>query len=240
MKNSHAAKCVALFALLLVSLICWRIWRGIESAVSPREGSKSAVQNPAVSRTNDPAEPSVDPPARKKRPVIVRKDLMSVLNDRLEANGPELINSTVRTVIAEGHSVVAGGYLLADGSREFVVLTPTWTGEQVGGKRAVAVTIKLLKMNQQQVSEADLASLATDETKSRQNAEDWLNEDVEKTLKTVGAEVVMTAPSVTQLAGQKASVSWGSVSGEGFNLDVVTDTAPEGGFNLDFQIKRAE
>ncbi len=147
--------------------------------------------------------------------------------------------------------MVTGGYLKADGSREFIVIEPFLVDN---GRKQFLISTSIFKLTAAGLESTGLKSLATNEEKTEQNAEVWTPAEVEALLRNqVGMEMV-SRPSLylkPSAPGMIGSRLMGSPR-NGYNVQpdvVATDEAnsthmsieaneaPNGGIELKLEIK---
>ena len=245
--KSPTARRVILVAFLFFVCIAMLTFLDHPKAVSPVNSStsgKAGVSGGAMpSDEGNSNEVSV---VRPKRPRIEQegapdlKDVEASLRNQLEADGPEVASSVVHALIPEGKSMVTGGYVTADGSFEFSVVTPQWINNPGGGK-AVEMNVKILKVNEEGLARTGLKSLVVPGRKTVQNAEVWSPEDVAKNLdEPVDGVGLTSTPRAIAMPGSPAEISTGSTDAvEGFFYSLVIEAkeAAGGGFELTSDIK---
>ena len=157
----------------------------------------------------------------------------------IDDDAPGLIRSQVRAVVPAGHSMVTGGHRLADGSREFTVITPKWM-ETAGGAEMIEMEVETLQLDAAGVTAAGLDTLATEDRKSEQNAEVWTPEELARTMKDVDQTALQSKPRVVTTPGSPARITVASQSGAQFELGLSATGSAEGGFELTTDLKRIE
>lgn len=161
------------------------------------------------------------------------------LLDPIDGDLPEVIRSQVRALVPAGHSMVTGGHLLADGRREFAVVTPKWM-ELPGESKQIEIEVELLNLDDAGVKAAGLDTLLTGERKSEQNAEVWTPEELARTMKDVDQTALQSKPRIVTSPGLPATISLGTEPGAKFELEFFAREAADGGFELTTDLKRID
>lgn len=171
---------------------------------------------------------------RPKRPKLAGRTASNASDEEL---ADDLI-SEVDTAIPVGSSLVMGGQATADEGRSFFVITPEWIKDEDGSK-AAKIVCRMLTLDSEDVAQAGLGTLLTDERKLQQNAEIWSAEDAEKTFAVVKQGAMTTAPTVMAGLNQPASVEIGTFQ-KFVKLEMQVSETAEGGFQLKSVAKKRE
>lgn len=152
---------------------------------------------------------------------------------------PDVTRSQVRATVPAGHSMVIGGHPLADGTREFAMITPKWI-EMPSGSKMVEMEVEMLHFDAEGIADAGLETLLTGERKSEQNAEVWTPEEVARTMESVKAGAARAKPKVVTTPGTPGRVRTGSGGEVQFELELSAGEAADGGFDLSSDLKRVD
>ena len=178
-----------------------------------------------------------------KRPrAETRGNSQKVLEERarkIEEDSPEVIRSVVHTVLPAGHSMVTGGHVLANGDREFAVITPKWIDGPAGSPREAILETCVVRMNPQELRDSGLDSLATSETKSSQNAEVWTPGDVEQVTRSPSVDR-LTSPTLSTRPGMPATIRIGTPETGVFQLTLEVVEAADSGSEIKSDMRRVE
>lgn len=247
-QSPRAPRLLARVLLLIAFLVTTGVWiskrGGSGDGLEASADSRSAPQTSARPQPSSAADPSSVPGAGPTK----RSDRRKTTDSSDRTNDPgnpfddekaDPIRSLARGVVPAGHSMVTGGHLLADGSREFAVITPKWL-ESPNGSKQVEIEVELLNLDDAGLKSAGLETLLTEERKSEQNAEVWTPEEVSRTLEDVDPATLRSKPRVIVSPGSPARITVASKEGPGFELELSATEAADGGFELSTDLKRIE
>lgn len=247
-KTPSSLRLLARVLLLIAFLVTTGVW------ISKRGGSSDGLETPADSRSapqtsarpqpSSAADPSSVPSAgattrSDRRKAQQEGDRPNDPGSLLDGNKADPIRALARGVVPTGHSMVTGGHLLADGSREFAVITPKWL-ESPSGSKQVEIEVELLNLDDAGLKSAGLETLLTAERTSEQNAEVWTPEEVSRTMEDVDPASLQAKPRVIVSPGSPARITVASKEGPGFELELSATEAADGGFELSTDLKRIE
>ncbi len=241
--KANSTRLFLLLVVLLLLVVFWWTRRG--SSIDANQASAVESLRTKSSGSNFSASDgeASGPARRPKRPLLEKKPeqagVAGGLDERLDKDGPDVLSSEVHTLLPAGHSMVTGGFLMADGRHGFAVVTPKWVDGPNGGNRMIEVKAGMLALDDKALAATGLSSLATNEMKLKQNAEVWTPEDVYQLLKTREGIHIVSSPTITANPGQEAIISIDSGS-TGLRLKLETGEGKDGGFDLKSDLKLAE
>lgn len=249
-QSPSSPRLLARVLLLIAFLVSTGVWiskrggssDGLEARSNPQTGQlPDSGASPSPSPTADHSTlPSAGPTKRSdRRKTTDGSDRPNDPGNPLDDEKADPIRALARGVVPAGHSMVTGGHLLADGSREFAVITPTWL-ESPNGSKQVEIEVELLNLDDAGLKSAGLETLLTEERKSEQNAEVWTPEEVSRTLENVDPATLRSKPRVIVSPGSPARITVASKEGLGFELELSATEAADGGFELSTDLKRIE
>ena len=229
----------ALFALLALLLITVGRRLARDAAEAPARTTAADATGPAPRHPSGPAAgPGGDATLAAKHGTKARESAANdgsddsfTLPEPLDGELPAVTRSQVRATVPAGHSMVAGGHLLADGTREFAVMTP----KRMEGSKAIEIEVDLLNLDAAGVAAAGLETLVTGDRKTEQNAEVWTPEEVARTVASMPDGAQQAKPRVITDPGEPARIRTG-----GFELELQATEAADGGFDLSSDMKRVE
>jgi hypothetical protein len=243
MKRSPILRLVLLVSVVLLLLTVFR-WiggdRGRGSAEAPAGDRDRSV--PGTSAGAPDAGPGLATKSgQEPRDPSAAQDAADWANRGGTVDGelPEVTRSQVRAAVPAGHSMVTGGHLLADGTREFAVITPKWI-EMPSGSKMVEMEVGMLHFDAAGIAEAGLETLVTGDRKSEQNAEVWTPEEVARTMETVKGEAMQAKPKVVTTPGSPGRIQMGEGRELRFELELSATGATDGGFELTSDLKRVD
>lgn len=204
---------------------------------APEAGSETVAATASADDAPESAGPAKHSD-RRARPGERPEDAPAAAGP-IDDDAPDLIRSQVRAVVPAGHSMVTGGHRLADGSREFTVITPKWM-ETAGGAEMIEMEVEMLRLDAAGVTAAGLDTLATEDRKSEQNAEVWTPEELARTMKDVDQTALQSKPRVVTTPGSPARITVASQGGVQLDLGLSATGSAEGGFELTTDLKRIE
>jgi hypothetical protein len=163
----------------------------------------------------------------------------SNLGERIDGEKRDVTRSRVRAIVPAGHSMVTGGHLLPDGSREFALITPKWI-DLPSGSRMVEMKVEMLHFDPASIAGVGLETLVTGERKSEQNAEVWTPEEVARTMGSERGGSVQAMPKVVTTPNSPGLVRMGAGRKVQFELELSASEAADGGFVLVSDLMRAD
>lgn len=247
-QSPRSPRLLARVLLLIAFLVTAGVWiskrGGSGAGLEASADSRSAPQASARPQPTSAADPSPGPSAGATKRSDRRKagqegDRPNNPGSLLEGNKAGPIRALARGVVPGGHSMVTGGHLLTDGTREFAVITPKWL-ESPDGSKQVEIEVELLNLDDAGLKSAGLETLLTEERKSEQNAEVWTPEEVSRTMENLDPATLRSRPRVIVSPGSPARITVASKEGPGFELELSATEAADGGFELSTDLKRIE
>lgn len=248
--RTPAAIPVLLLLLALLGSTAFRLLRPgsgeIQNGALAEGGGTRSSSGPAVASAEDPGMPAPGTAKHSDRRTVEGDapppgpaDDRFGAPDPIDGDLPEVIRSQVRALVPAGHSMVAGGHLLADGSREFTVITPKWM-ELPGGSKQIEMEVELLTLDEAGVKSAGLDTLLTGERKSEQNAEVWTPEELARTMKDIDQAALDSKPRIVTSPGSPAKITLGTAGKASFELGLSANGTADGGFELTTDLKRID
>jgi len=224
-------------ALLLLTLGVWLARGGSGAAArTPAAADRQALRPGHDAAADAGGETNAALPAKRgtkprESAATEGPDDSFVMPEPLDGERPDMTRSRVRATVPADHSMVAGGHLLADGTREFAVMTP----KRMEGSKAIEIEVDLLQLDPAGLAAAGLETLVNGDRKSEQNAELWTPEEVARTLGSMQDEARRAKPRVVTMPGEPARIRTG-----GFELELQATETADGGWDLRSELKRAE
>lgn len=193
-------------------------------------------------------------PLRRK---VSKRSEVAELRDELERTQSELkslarplnendvLSAAVNAVVAQGESLVTGGYQLADGRYELTFITPKGVdqGGRSPGTDQILIEARSMVVDDAFVEASGLGTLATNARNTLQHAEAWSGDDVFNTFKSASeAEgVEMNAsPTVVSRPQEPFKVEMVDSEGKGYSLSGEADFMPDGSFAVKARAERRE
>ncbi|MGB6222461.1 hypothetical protein [Haloferula sp.] len=222
-----------------------------------RAGRQTESGASAQEESNSPMARRIDEQAIPLRRKVSKRSEVAELRDELERTQTELamlarplnendvLSAAVNAVVAQGESLVTGGYQLADGRYELTFITPKGI-DQTGrspGTDQILIEARSMVVDDAFVEESGLGTLATNARNTLQHAEAWSGDDVFNTFKSASeAEgVEMSAsPTVVSLPNQPFKVEMIDSDGKGYSLSGEADFMPDGSFAVKARAERRE
>ena len=241
--KANSTRQILLLAVLLLLVALWWTRRGASMDANQALAVESHRTHASGSNFSESETEASGPAKRPKRPLLEKKPEHAGdeggLDERLDQDGPDVLSTEVHTLLPAGHSMMTGGFLMADGRRGFAVLTPKWVNSPDGGNRMIEVKARILAVDDKGLAATGLSSLATNDTKLKQNAEIWTPEDVDRSLKPTEGVEFISSPTIMSSPGQEGTISMGSES-TGLRLKLETSEGTDGGFEMKSELKLAE
>jgi len=208
--------------LIIVLLVAFLAWWSFGSK-DERSGTRSDASHDAARQASgSPMGANLEegPSPRAPRPPLLKN---------VRHAGSVVTTSKVHAVIPEGDSMVTGGHLKADGSREFIVIKPVLVDN--GGTQFL-ISTSIFKMTAAGLESTGLKSLVTNEEKNEQHAEVWTSEAVEALLRTREGMQMVSRPSVFLKPGATGTIRSGVKVSPGGGFNVQPDIAPSDEVNF--------
>ncbi|MFC7336579.1 hypothetical protein ACFQY0_05265 [Haloferula chungangensis] len=171
------------------------------------------------------------------------KNELDVLSRPLNEN--DVLSAAVNAVVAQGESLVTGGYKLADGRYELTFITPKGVDRsgQSPGTDQIVIEARSMVVDDAFVELSGLETMATNARNTLQHAEAWSGDDVFQTFKSAseseGVDMSST-PTVVSRPNEPFKVEVMDAEGKGYLLTGEADFLPDGSFAVKARAERRE
>ena len=152
----------------------------------------------------------------------------------------DVLSSTVNAEIAQGETLVTGGYRRTDGNYELTLLTPRSVTLE-DGREAIEMDGKVLTVGSEFVGAHGLETLATNARNTLQHGEAWMQEDVAGTLRAASESEgvgILSAPKLVTLPSTPFTLTFVEKDGAQFSIEGTAAKSPNGSFAIQSRVER--